>query len=234
MLQNRERIMKKCLILVQAGAMLALGSGCVVVPGHHHRTVVHHPPVPRPVVVAPRHTPPPIVVRPKPVIPPPPVVVVEAPRPVPPPVIVVEQPRPRHTPPGHLVKARQPATTVHVTINPRERAIIKEYVIHTKSKHGRAHGVDHPGQGKGRNKGLPPGIAKKVDRGNDLPPDWQSRCVKGQVMPTEIYKRCEPLPYDVVVKLPPPPTGTIIVTIEGKALRLMQATLEILDVFDVI
>jgi hypothetical protein len=132
------------------------------------------------------------------------------------------------------VKARQPVTTtVHVTINPRERDIIREYVVRTKSKHG---GSDHPGQGKGKgnNKGLPPGLAKKVERGHDLPPGWQRKCVPGQVMPAEIYQRCEPLPQEVVVKLPAPPPGTIIVTLEGKAVRLMQATLEILDVFDVL
>jgi hypothetical protein len=35
-----------------------------------------------------------------------------------------------------------------------------------------------------------------------------------------------------VVKLPPPPAGTITVAISGKVVRLAKATREILDVFD--
>jgi hypothetical protein len=129
------------------------------------------------------------------------------------------------------VKAREPERpVVHITINPREREIIKEYVYKKSKGHGHGHGAS-----KGKHeKGLPKGIAKKVERGHDLPPGWQKKCVRGQIMPAEVFKHCEPLPHDVVVKLPPPPAGTIIVTLEGKAVRLMQATLEILDVFDVL
>jgi hypothetical protein len=263
---RRESLsMKKCLIFVQVAAVLAFGSGCIVVPGHH-RTVVHHTTPPRihhhqpAVVVRPPPAPvvrietpvpvvPPPVIRieaPQPVVPPPvvvvrppkvvipaPVVRVEAPKVVvPPPVVVVEQPKHRPTPAPHVVavKAREKQWT-QVIINPQERGIIREYVVSKKS-HG--HGQGSSGKPAKHDKGLPKGIAKKVERGDDLPPGWQRKCVKGQIMPTEIYQRCEPLPHEVVVKLPPPPSGTIIVTIEGKAVRLMQATLEILDVFDVL
>jgi hypothetical protein len=259
----KRRNMKNCLILVQAAGLIVFGAGCVVVPGHH-RTVVHHtapprvhhyhrPPVvvvnpPRPpvvhvetpkIVVSPpvvRVETPKIVVKPpivhidvpKPT--PPPVVVVKPPKLViPPPVVVVEQPKQRAPKPHVVVKARE--LEVHVTINPREREVIREYVVQKKS-HGHGHG---PGGKPGKHdKGLPKGISKKVERGDDLPPGWQRKCVKGQIMPREIYQRCEPLPHEIVVKLPPSPPGTVIVTIEGKAVRLMQATLEILDVFDVL
>jgi hypothetical protein len=65
-------------------------------------------------------------------------------------------------------------------------------------------------------------------------PGWQKKCVRGEVISAEVYKHCEPLPHEVVVKLPPPPPGTIVVTVEGKVFRLARATLEILDVFDVL
>ena len=55
----------------------------------------------------------------------------------------------------------------------------------------------------------------------------------GQIMPVEVYERTHPLPPELVVKLPPPPSGTITVTVGGKVVRLLQATREILDVFDV-
>ena len=51
-------------------------------------------------------------------------------------------------------------------------------------------------------------------------------------MPVEIYRRSEPLPQEVVVKLPPPPPNTILVTVDAKVFRLAKASLEILDVFD--
>jgi hypothetical protein len=120
-----------------------------------------------------------------------------------------------------------------VIINPSEREVIRQYVVSTRSNRGHGHGDDGKHGGK-KDKGLPPGLAKKVERGGSLPPGWQKKCVRGQTMPMEVFKHCEPLPQEVLVTLPPPPAGTVIVTIEGKAIRLMQATLEILDVFDVI
>lgn len=80
---------------------------------------------------------------------------------------------------------------------------------------------------------LPPGLAKKVARGGKLPPGWQKRFVPGQVVPVEVYEECRPLPRELVVKLPPPPDLTVTVAIDGRVLRLLRATREILDVFDV-
>jgi Ni/Co efflux regulator RcnB len=81
---------------------------------------------------------------------------------------------------------------------------------------------------------LPPGLAKKVARGGSLPPGWQEKIVVGQPVPPEIYEHCEPLPKEVAIKLPVPPVGTVMVTVEGKVARILEATHEILDVFDVI
>jgi hypothetical protein len=81
---------------------------------------------------------------------------------------------------------------------------------------------------------LPPGLAKKVVRGGNLPPGWEKKCVVGETMPTEVYAECHPLPNELVVKLPPPPESAVTVTVavEGKVVRLVKATREILDVFD--
>ena len=88
--------------------------------------------------------------------------------------------------------------------------------------------------GNGHNgKALPPGLAKKVERGGQLPPGWQNKCVKGAVMPADVYAHCQRLPQEIVVKLPPAPPNTVVVTVDGRVLRLAAATLEILDVFDV-
>ncbi|HKQ38815.1 MAG TPA: hypothetical protein VJ063_12110 [Verrucomicrobiae bacterium] len=157
----------------------------------------------------------------------------ETPRP---PAVVVH-PKPRATLPPHTVTvaAREPrGHGVQVIINPQEREVIREYIAYKRSN-GNGHRHDQErNENKHGGKPLPKGIAKKVERGDSLPPGWQKKCVRGQVMPMEVFKHCEPLPHEILVKLPPAPPGTVIVTLEGKAVRLMQATLEILDVFDVI
>jgi hypothetical protein len=202
------------------GAAL-LGTGC----SSHHvvrrdaPVAVHRPPrvivtepapAPRPRVVT--RQPAPVVVHPAP----PPVVVVQ---PTPPPVVVREPiPRPR------VVRAPEPV--IEVIFSPRERDVIHGYLASCTEE-------THKGRGK-KGKSLPPGLAKKVARGEELPPGWQKKVVRGERMPEQVYKRCEPLPQEVVVQLPPPPPGTIVVTVDGRAVRLARATLEILDVLDVL
>jgi len=93
---------------------------------------------------------------------------------------------------------------------------------------------DEPSGKKGKKgKPLPPGLQKKLARGGSLPPGWEEKVVKTEIMPVEVFKECHPLPPEIVVKLPPPPQGIITVTISGKVVRLLEATREILDVFEV-
>lgn len=119
---------------------------------------------------------------------------------------------------------KEPIIGVKVVITEQEREVIQNYV---KS-------VSVPAKPGKKAKGLPPGLAKKVARGGELPPGWEKKSVPGTIMPAEVYKVCHPLPKEVVVKLPVPPAGTILVTVDGKVVRLVKATLEILDVFDVL
>ena len=72
----------------------------------------------------------------------------------------------------------------------------------------------------------------KVAHGTKLPPGWQKKIVRGEVLPETVYKQAQPLPEVVIRKLPPPPAGTILVTLDGKVLRLLEATRTIVDVFE--
>ncbi len=119
--------------------------------------------------------------------------------------------------------AKEPWISADVRISDDERRVFTGYV---QSYNGKGKSGKNPKQ-------LPPGLAKKVARGERLPPGWQKKCVVGQVMPAEVYEKTHPVPPELVVKLPPPPAGTVTVTIGGKVVRLAKATLEILDVFDV-
>jgi hypothetical protein len=216
------------------GAILAFGSGCVIhthgpLPPRPPHVVVRPPPRP-PVVVV--HPPPPpkpvIIVEPPPPPPPRPVIVVKPPPAPQPPVVVVTPPPRRY--PHPLPPAGRPVAdpVVSVIIAPGERQIIREWVVSHSDDNGRGKKNGHKG------KPLPPGLAKKVARGEGLPPGWQKKIVKGEVMHAEVYRQCHPLPDEVIVRLPPPPAGTILVTIDGRVIRLAKATLEILDVFDVL
>jgi len=86
----------------------------------------------------------------------------------------------------------------------------------------------------GQTANLPPGLAKNVARGKPLPPGWQNKLARGQAMPQDVYEHAQLLPVAVLKNLPPQPPGTILVKVEGKVVRLAEATRTVLDVFDLV
>lgn len=143
-------------------------------------------------------------------------------RPLPPPPVVVVHRTPNPLP-------RPPEPWVRVTISSAERRILNDYARSCLEDEPRGRGKK-----KGwKHRGLPPGLAKKVERGGQLPPGWQRKLAKGEIMPVTVYQQCHSLPREVAVQLPPQPSGTILVAVDGKIVRLIQATREILDVFEV-
>ena len=84
-----------------------------------------------------------------------------------------------------------------------------------------------------KQKSLPPGLAKKIQRGKELPPGWQKKVVKGEVLDNELYLNAVTISKEERRKLPPPPAGTKLLKIENKIIRIMDATRTILDVFEV-
>lgn len=73
---------------------------------------------------------------------------------------------------------------------------------------------------KGR---LPPGLQKKVDRGMPLPPGWQKKLTKGEVLDHRVYEQAK-------IVVPIDTHGHITIHIEGKLVRLIAATHEIIDI----
>jgi len=107
-----------------------------------------------------------------------------------------------------------------------ERQVIQGYVA--------SYVIEEKGHGKGKKpKKLPPGLQKKLDRGGSLPPGWEKKLKKGEIVSAEVYEQCHPLPHEVILKLPPQPPGTVMIAIGGKVARLLAATREVLDVFEV-
>lgn len=79
---------------------------------------------------------------------------------------------------------------------------------------------------------LPFGLAKKVARGRRLPPGWQRKISIGRQFPEFAYEHARQLPPYILYQLPKQPEGTALVVIEGKIVRLYEATKTIIDVFD--
>jgi hypothetical protein len=72
---------------------------------------------------------------------------------------------------------------------------------------------------------LPPGLQKKAERGQSLPPGWQKKLARGQVMDEQVYRQSQ-------IVVPVDSHGLLTVRIEGKLVRLYQATREIADVLN--
>ncbi|MBO1924802.1 hypothetical protein [Thiomicrorhabdus sp. 6S3-12] len=73
---------------------------------------------------------------------------------------------------------------------------------------------------------LPPGLQKRAQNtGKPLPPGWQKKLRRGDIMDRDIYRHGKVIePVDV--------RGVVTVSIDGKMVRLYQATREIIDILN--
>jgi hypothetical protein len=133
------------------------------------------------------------------------------------------------TPPAPSPAVTAPAASapeqpwLQMEMTPLEKEIVRQHVADIRAVQRKK-----PSPGKA----LPPGLAKKVARGDKLPPGWQKKIARGEVLPAAVYGQAQPLPDVVIRKLPPPPAGTILVTLDGKVIRLLEATHTIVDVVE--
>ncbi|CAA0105724.1 hypothetical protein [Zhongshania aliphaticivorans] len=72
---------------------------------------------------------------------------------------------------------------------------------------------------------LPRGLQKKVAEGQQLPPGWQKKLMVGHRLEPNIYAHGR-------VIVPVDDRGHIIVMVEDRRLRLIQATLEIIEILN--
>jgi len=88
-----------------------------------------------------------------------------------------------------------------------------------KEKH---HGKPHSG-------GLPPGLQKKQDRGGELPPGWQKKLHRGSRLDDDVYRHSTPIKREHYHRYGVR-HGEIAVRVEGKIIRLLNATHTIIDI----
>jgi hypothetical protein len=110
---------------------------------------------------------------------------------------------------------------VQIVFTPEERRIIKEYY----SKDIIVQAQEQAGQGKGKRKGLPAGLAK----GEKLPPGLQKQIERNGTLPPGLQKKVEPLPRDREVRLRQLPPEYARVTVGTDVIILDKTTQKILD-----
>lgn len=78
-----------------------------------------------------------------------------------------------------------------------------------------------------KQKDMPYGLQKKVQRGGELPPGWKKKLQKGEVVDKDILRSGKVIYKDDY----PYVKGTKVYEIEDKIIRVSRATREILEVF---
>jgi NADH dehydrogenase FAD-containing subunit len=84
-------------------------------------------------------------------------------------------------------------------------------------------GLAHAKNDKG--KSLPPGLQMNQQRGKSLPPGWEKKLAVGDKLDKDVYDQGK-------VVLVDDKKGLITISVEGKLIKLMQDTKEIVDILD--
>ena len=83
-----------------------------------------------------------------------------------------------------------------------------------------------------KNKDLPPGLKKKLQRGGKLPPGWEKKLIKGRVLDRDIYRHAVRIDHRDYPNIPIGVEGTVVVKIDNRLVRLVHATREIIDILN--
>lgn len=126
--------------------------------------------------------------------------------------------------PQHVAAQNEKASQSHDRyFNDDHRTIIRDY--YDRHYHDRDYRESNRAN-------LPPGLQKKYERTGQLPPGWAKKVNRGDVLPIDIYHHGHEVPYDLRRRLPIGPIGSKIIEVEGKIIRIMENTREIIDIID--
>ena len=76
-----------------------------------------------------------------------------------------------------------------------------------------------------KEKKLPPGLQKKVESGKSLPPGWQKKLAVGEKLDKEVYEHGKVVTKDI-------DNGLITIKVEGKIVKVVEKTREIVDILE--
>lgn len=83
-----------------------------------------------------------------------------------------------------------------------------------------------------KHKTLPHGLQKKLARGGQLPPGWQNKVVRGEVLGNDILRQSEYLPSALTRRLPELEDGVEIRRVGDKVVRVLEGSGTVIDVID--
>lgn len=101
---------------------------------------------------------------------------------------------------------------------------------HKKEKHAK-HNFSSRDQGRVSEyyRTLPPGLAKKLRRGGDLPHGWQTKVRVGQPIPYEYLRYAEAVPPRLESQLSAGPVGSKLLQLADRVVRIEAGTNMVLD-----
>lgn len=76
-----------------------------------------------------------------------------------------------------------------------------------------------------KGKDVPHGLQKKALKGEPLPPGWQKKLSKGKELDQTVYDAGR-------IVVPIDNKGIVIINVEGKAIKLLKATREIVEILN--
>ncbi|BBB26647.1 conserved hypothetical protein [Amphritea japonica ATCC BAA-1530] len=109
--------------------------------------------------------------------------------------------------------------------NDEEQRRVREHYLGDQS--------DHRGKGKKKEKRIPPGLQKKLERGGELPPGWQNKVAVGEVLDSDLYSRSEPLP-DELESVLGRVAGEEHRRIGHKVIKVLEGDATVIDVIDIL
>ena len=127
----------------------------------------------------------------------------------------------KHTKGERLNKQQQAERSREEVFSPAERNMIRAQLQQEERK-----------KKQKKHKNLPPGLQKKVARGKELPPGWQKKIAPGDSLDYQVYRQGLSLPEEILRRLPQQPTGSEIIQVDDRIIRLNSGTRTILDVFN--
>lgn len=152
------------------------------------------------------------------------------------PLVLAEKPDKNGAPPGLVKnklkeersteKSERAAAALPQALTAEERQRLADLILEEQ------YGIV-PGEGnQGVSKRLPSGLAKKLQRGGELPPGWQMKFQRGEVVDAETYRRAEKLPTELLSRITGREDAGELLQVGDRILRVSEGRGTILDVID--
>ncbi|WP_286237225.1 hypothetical protein [Neptuniibacter halophilus] len=107
----------------------------------------------------------------------------------------------------------------------RQRDLIRDYY--------RRYPDSGTGDYRGQKKSLPYGLQKKLARDGQLPPGWQKKLTRGEILDGDLLDQAELLPDELLDRLQGRDLASEIIRLKDKVVRVGKGEGTIIDVIDI-